>query len=366
MKKRVTIAILMLAMTFGLCACGKKDKVAQPEIAPIEETQPEEEEETTTEEVVEDVLPEGMYHSELTNEPIDESLKNQKPIAAMIDNELTALPHFGMNEADVVYEIMNSTKNGRITRFMALVKDWEKIEQLGSIRSVRPTNILLAAEWNAVLCHDGGPFYIDAYFANDYAQHFSGIFSRVNNGKAREYTEYIMPGDLEKAFSNASFTKEYDEYYPGPHYQFASKANPITFDDNDDAITAEKVEFPFDHNGSYLEYDKEKGVYNYFEYGDPHLDGETKEQMCFKNVLIQYCTFHQYDENGYMIFNCIDQGKAGYYITNGKGIKVTWKKTSDTDVTRYYNEAGEEITINTGKTYVAFVPDDNWSDLLIK
>ena len=42
---------------------------------------------------------------------------------------------------------------GRITRFMAVVKDWGKIEQFGSIRSTRDTNIMLAAEWNAVLCH---------------------------------------------------------------------------------------------------------------------------------------------------------------------------------------------------------------------
>ena len=364
MKRRVLLIFMTMMFAIGLSACGKSDDEITTEIeSTVEETT---EEATTEEAVVEDVLPEGMYRSELTNEPIDESLKDQRPIAAMIDNEITALPHFGMNEADVVYEIMNSTKNGRITRFMALVKDWEKIEQLGSIRSVRPTNILLAAEWNAVLCHDGGPFYIDAYLANDYADHFSGIFSRVDNGKAREYTEYIMPGDLDKAFENSKVSKEYNEYYPGAHYQFASVADPITFEDNADALEASKIEFPFDHNGSYLEYDEETGLYNYFEYGDPHLDGATDEQLCFKNVLIQYCTFHQYDENGYLIFNCIDQGKSAYYVTNGKAIQCTWTKTSDADVTRYYDKDGNEITINTGKTYVAFVPDDNWSELVIK
>ncbi len=369
MRTKFGIILGVLVLSICLFGCGKKEV----ETATVEEITSVEEEETTTSEeeateevVVEDVLPEGMYFSELTNEPIDEKLKDQRPIAAMVDNDLYALPHFGLNDADIVYEIMNSTKNGRITRFMALVKDWEKIEQLGSIRSVRPTNILLAAEWNAVLCHDGGPFYIDAYFANDYAAHFSGIFSRVNNGKAREYTEYIMPGDLEKAFNSSKITREYNEYYPGPHYQFAPKADPITFEDNEDALDATQIDLPFAHNGSYLEYDEESGLYLYSEYGDPHLDGATNEQLAFKNVLLQYCTFHQYDENGYMIFNCIDQGKAGYYITNGKAIQVTWTKTSDTDPTRYYDKDGNEIKINTGKTYVGFVPDDNWSELSIK
>ena len=68
-----------------------------------------------------------------------------------------------------MYEMMNSTANGRITRLMALVKDWEKITRFGNIRSTRSTNVMLAAEWNAVLCHDGGPFYIDPYISRDYS-----------------------------------------------------------------------------------------------------------------------------------------------------------------------------------------------------
>jgi hypothetical protein len=285
----------------------------------------------------------------------------------MVDNEKSALPHYGINQADVVYEMMNSTLNGRITRLMVLVKDWGNIEQLGSIRSVRPTNILLAAEWNAVICHDGGPFYIDAYLANDYAAHFSGTFSRVNNGKAREFTEYILPGDLEKNFASSDYTTEYNEYYPGSHYQFALPTNQVDFSEDEAALDANEVILPFEHNGSYLVYDEDTQLYGYYEYGSAHVDaGDNNEQTTFKNILLQNCTFHQYDDNGYLIYNCIDTGRTGYYITNGKAIHVSWRKTSDTDVTRYYDDDGNEITINTGKTYVALIPDDNWEGLEIK
>ena len=380
MKKRLLALLLASSMVLTMSACGKKDEqpvdVSQElgvEAIPEEETEVVEvAEEDNKEEVVEetpgaeDVLPEGMYFSELTNEPIDEALKNQRPIAAMIDNESLALPHYGVNQADVVYEMMNSTANGRITRMMALVKDWGAIEQLGSIRSVRPTNILIAAEWNAVICHDGGPFYIDPYLANDYAAHFSGLFSRVNNGKSREYTEYIMPGDLDKAFKNSDYSTEYDEYYPGQHFNFAPKADPVKFAE-DTSIPASKIKLPFKHNGSYLEYNEEDGLYYYGEYGKPQVDaGDVNKQTSFKNVLLEYCTFHQYDDNGYMIFNCIDSGKTGYYITNGRAIHVTWTKTSDTDITKFFDEEGNEITLNTGKTYIALVPDDDWGSLDIQ
>lgn len=40
--------------------------------------------------------PQGnLYRSELTNEWIDISLKNQRPVAIMVDNEKAALPHYG-------------------------------------------------------------------------------------------------------------------------------------------------------------------------------------------------------------------------------------------------------------------------------
>ena len=355
-----------LAMAASMAACGDKktDETAadSTEVAMTEAGTESTEAETESEEV----LPEGMYRSELTNELIDESLKNQRPIAVMVDNESIALPHYGLSQADVVYEMMNSTLNGRITRFMVLVKDWENIKQLGSIRSVRPTNILIASEWNAVICHDGGPFYIDEYMADPSVDNFSGTFSRVDNGKSREYTEYILPGDFDKNFENSGVSKEYTSYYEGPHYQFASESNPVDLSSASDAIDANTVDLPFPHNGSYLEYNADDQLYYYSEYGKAHVDpGNDNKQLCFKNLLIQSCGYTQYDEHGYLIFDCVSQG-GGYYVTNGKAIPVTWKKEKMTSPTRYYDAAGNEIKINTGKTYVGFVPVDDWLDLVIE
>ena len=44
------------------------------------------------------------------------------------------------SQADIIYEMMNSTLNDHITRFMVLVKDYDSIKQLGSVRSVRPVS----------------------------------------------------------------------------------------------------------------------------------------------------------------------------------------------------------------------------------
>lgn len=323
-------------------------------------------EESSTEQVTEEESREGMYRSELTNEWIDESLKNQRPIAVMVDNEKTALPHYGLTEADVVYELMNSTANGRITRFMCVVKDWGKIAQFGSIRSTRPTNIMLAAEWNAVLCHDGGPFYINDWIAKKYSANFSGGFSRVNNGKSREFTEYICTGDLDKKFSGSKYSTEYNEYYKGQHYNFSN--SEIDLSTVGETIDCTEIELPFPHNSSKLQYNESTGTYDYYEYGQAHTDPQHgNAQLTFKNLLIQNTTFHQLDDNGYLIYNAIDSGRDAYYITNGKAMEVTWIKAGENDITIYLNkQTGEQIELNTGKTYVALVPSDSWDKVVIQ
>lgn len=49
-----------------------------------------------------------------------------------------------------------------------------------------------------------------------------------------------------------------------------------------------------------------------------------------------------------------------------KGIDVTWLKADQSDKTIFMDKAtGEEVEINTGKTYVALVPSDSWNDVVI-
>ncbi len=372
MRKR--LLWILLALSLGICTtgCGKKEEEVS---APAEEFSTEDEilaeepeEEPQEEEEEDEIAPDGMYRSELTNEWISVDLQEQRPIAVMVDNEKTALPHYGLSQADIVYEMMNSTLNDQITRFMVLIKDYDSIDQIGSVRSVRPTNLMIAPEWNAIVCHDGGPFYINTFLEKPYVDHFSGTFSRVNNGKAREFTEYILPGDMDKNFRNTSVSREYNEYRPEEaHFRFASEKKPVDLSSNIGYQDCSLVDLPFGHNGSQLDYDEASGTYLYSEYGGEHRDpGNSNQQLAFKNVILQRMEFNQLDDHGYMVWNCLDAGKDGYYITNGKAIPITWSKTTDQSRTIYYDMDGKEIKINTGKTYIGFVADNRWSELVIQ
>lgn len=373
MKKKTLLLFLSAVLACSsLVGCGSSSEETAPVVTDVSdeqeaEEQPEEEQAPEEEEAVPEETREGMYRSELTNEWIDESLQTQRPVAIMVDNEKTALLHYGLTQADIVYEMMNSTANGEITRFMALVKDWGSITQFGSIRSVRPTNFMIAPEYNAVVVHDGGPFYIDAYLKNPWVDHLSGGFARINNGKSREFTEYVTTGEIESRLKSAGISSEYNEYYQGPHWQFASESNPIDLGEASDSADCTLVDLPFGHNGSQLDYDEASGTYLYSEYGMKHTDpANDNKQLAFTNVLIQCASHTQYDANGYMQFNILDKTGDGYYITGGKAIPVTWSKGHDMDPTRFYDAAGNEITLNTGKTYIALVSDTRWDELVLK
>lgn len=382
-SKKVIAILLLTAMAAGTVAgCGKKgndtpqDNSNSSIVIPVDSEIDEPGGPDSTEDVTPDPAPpeeeevrEGMYRSELTNEWIDEELKDQRPVAIMVDNESIALPHYGLTEADIVYEIMNSTANNRVTRLMAVVKDWGAIEQFGSIRSTRQTNIMLAAEWNAVLCHDGGPFYIDEWIARNYSANFSGGFTRVKNGKAYEFTEYVCAGDLEERFSNSRYSTEYNDYYPGPHYLFSNTELDLSDDADSIACTEVDLSAVFPHNESKLIYNEETGTYDYYEYGEAHLDAQHDDApLTFKNLLLQDTTFAQLDPNGYLIYNAIDTSeRSAYYITNGRAIEVVWVKESETSPTIYLDkQTGEQIEINTGKTYVALIPSDSWNKIVLQ
>lgn len=300
--------------------------------------------------------------NELTGLEVRDEIAAQRPVAIMVDNEKRALAHYGTAEADVVYEMMNSTANGRITRLMCLYKDWANLGQTGSIRSVRTTNIILADEYNAVLIHDGGPFYIKPYFAQPYAAHISGGFTRVKNGKPTEFTEYVLGPELVKRFASAKIPTTYTQAPErGSHFVFAGAEVELG-----GGQVANNVELGavFPHNQSRLQFNAGTRTYDYYEYGAIHADAEDGQVMTFKNVILQNVSFNQLDKNGYLTYNVIGSG-SGFYITNGKAVPITWSKGSETGMTHFYGADGNEISINRGKTYIGLVPSDTWGSVVL-
>lgn len=314
---------------------------------------------------------EGMVRSKLTNEWIDADVDNTRPIAVIIPNELNAIPQYNISEASILYE---ANVEGRMTRLMGIFEDWEGLEKIGNVRSLRTYYAYWAFEWDAILVHVGGPFFIDELMSEETSEHIdesnstdSDAFYRSSDRSAPHNAFVTGRGILnviEKKGYSLTDRGLMDEY----HYRFTSKAEPNSLAQyGDDAKSATYIDLSgcYPLTRCYFEYDESDGLYYRSQHlaggtDGPHVDGATGEQLSFKNILVQYVTYEVMDgDDGYLTFQCHDTTQDGWYFTNGRGIHVNWEKASDYGATRYYDDYGNEIIMNTGKTMICIVEEDD-------
>ena len=371
MKKTFLLAALVLSASMLVFGCGnKKEEPAIEEVTletqeytPVEDNT---ETEIIKETVTDDIPPEeGMVRSRLTNEWVSADIGSLRPLAVMIPNDKSALPHYNLSNADIVYECL---VEGEITRLMAIYGDWTTLERVGNIRSCRDYFVYWAFEWDAIYCHAGGPFYIDEVISRPDTQNINalvapqGVFYRTSDRSAPQNL-YFDGQDILKESSRLGYDlSPRNGYSDKVHFQFATKAKPNNMEEyGSSAVNATKIDLSaaYPVTGTWFEYNADDGLYYRFQKpsGGAHMDAATDSQLAFENVLIQFTYHEQRDENGYLAFQCIDTSKDGWLFTNGKGIHVNWKKTSDYGATRYYDDNGKEVLFNTGKTMICIVQD---------
>ena len=370
MKKLSVLLLVALSSALLMTGCGKEKEPEVIEEAVVVETPSEEPEtdeianESDEEKVDEDLPPEeGMVRSRLTNEWVSEEVGALRPLAVMVPNDKSTLPQYNLANADLLYECL---VEGEITRLMAVFGDWTNLERVGNIRSCRDYFIYWAFEWDAIYVHAGGPFYIDEVVGRKDTHNInaltapSGVFYRTTDRSAPQNL-YLDGNDIYDEASRLGYPLEIREDYAEPvHFQFASAMEPNTLEQYSDSAVAKKIDMAnaYPVTKTWFEYDEEDGLYYRFQKpsNGPHMDAATNSQLAFKNVLVQF-TYHEVrDAKGYLAFQCIDSTQEGMYFTNGRGIPVTWEKSSDYGATRYYHkDTQEEILLNTGKTMICIV-----------
>ena len=163
MKKKIVSILLAMAMVLSMAACGKE------EAAPAEEAPATEQAETTTPEpqptaeptpeptpapvvITEREVVDGKMQSFLTGEWKDEAVVNRRPIAVMIPNNTPAMPQYGISKASIIYE---APVEGRITRLMVVLEDFDDLDRIGPVRSSRDYFVYQAMGYQAIYCNWG-------------------------------------------------------------------------------------------------------------------------------------------------------------------------------------------------------------------
>ena len=380
--KQIKILLLLLAVILAFTACAHAEDTPDPVIpdptpsfsatdAPPPSISGSASPEVPTED---DSQPpeEGRVRSRLTNEWVYKDIADTRPIALIIPNESNAIPHYNLSKASVLYE---ANVEGRMTRLMAICEDWQTLDKIGNIRSLRTYYAYWAFEWDAFLVHLGGPFFINDLIAKPDTHNIDGLvasdsaaFFRTTD-RSSPHNAYTDGADLAGVIRQKGYSLNYRGLTNNEHFRFASKKNPNTLSQYDkNAKSAIYIDMSgcYPLTRCYFEYNEDDGLYYRSQHlsgstDGPHIDAATGEQLSFKNVLIQYIKYEDLGE-GYLNFQCHDTTSDGWFFTSGKGIHVTWEKDSDYGATKYYDDYGNEIVLNTGKTMICIVEEgDNFT-----
>lgn len=277
---------------------------------------------------------------------------NDRPIAVMIDNHKDAWPQAGLQKAYMVYEII---AEGGETRLMALFKGAEA-EKIGPVRSARHYFLDYAMENDAIYTHFGESPQADSDIKKYSINEIDGIaedgttFTRVKD-KAAPHNAVTSTAKLIESAKNKKYKMTSNE---------KSVLNYVTEEVNlEEGQSAVSVTIPHSQlqTVKYV-YDEENKVYKRYARGIEQTDWTSKEIITTKNIIITFC-------DNYTLADKEKKGRQGlknigtfdgYYITNGKAIKIKCIKEARDEKTKYQDLEGNEIKVNDGNTFVNICP----------
>ena len=309
---------------------------------------------------------------------------NGRIVGVMVNNisnseRQNARPQRGIGSADILIE---SKVEGGITRLCALFHDANDIPEVGPLRSGRDQFLQLLMPWQALYYHDGESIFCTqfvnvyqysglniggkSYFNTPVHTHVAHRDSRGRN-VAYEHTEFTSGKEIRQAASNAGIGLKYD--YDTTFFRFADYR---TGEENamQGASSGRTVSITHsDHYKTSFRYDPQARTYKMQMYSrisgkfENTVDELNAKQLSFDNLLVCFAPIERYsgDSGDVQQVSYISGGDA-YYFSRGAVQHGRWEKASPEHPLLVYDKTGAQMLFNRGKTYLAIVDDDEWSN----
>ena len=177
-----------------------------------------------------------------------------------------------------------------------------------------------------------------------------------------------MVDKIDDAIKAKDYETEYtDRFVQAFTFADAEAGSRAEYADYEDAVKiipgAEADGGGYEEANAYFTYDEETQLYTRYQHGGVMKDEANGEEITVSNVVIKICYGEWRDANGYLAFGVHGTGDA-LVFTNGKVIKATWERKSDYEPNMFYDENGEEIIFNQGKTWICNVMDKYADDIV--
>ena len=285
----------------------------------------------------------------------------KRPVAVMVNNVDAALPQYGISAADLIFELPVEYD---LTRLMAVYGDYTQIPEVCSIRSCRYYYPILAVGFDAIYVNWGmnesvarptvNGMDIDQYDGDEYGlgDCFGRDKARYESGYAWEHTGVFHGPNFPSVLEKDKVRTDLKEDKTGTAFNFVEMDKNAAPNGED----AQKVRVDFGANYSVFTYDEENHEYLKNFKDSPHMDGISKEQLKFENVIVLETEIKPYPGDEVIKYVDWEGGKnaKGYYISEGKMVPITWSKAGMYDPLKFFDANGNELQLNRGKSYIAF------------
>ena len=300
-------------------------------------------------------LPAGWAYSDLDGVAAPVALAYRLPMAVMIGDYPAARPLSGFSSASIVYQ---SFEEEQADRYMMVFQEGTA-KAIGGVRSTRPYFVRWAAEYKSLLGHDGGDTTVrtvtiptmvakGSIYNMDEGSGGGCAYHRVTN-RVSPHNLYTTTADL----ISCAAAKKYPATYQSPSTRPFVDDTPVA-----QLPVSQSISVPYPNGTSSYRFNPATDSYLRLFDGKLQVDAGNNQQVYARNVIVMFQTVSQapldYGIPRIDIAN-VGQGKA-IVFKEGKAITGTWKKTSDTALTRFYDDSGTEIPLVRGEIFIQSVP----------
>lgn len=361
MKRSLTTVLcvlLTLSLLLAGCAPGEAPQLTE-ETARTTEPAPTEAPTEATEEPTEaPTEPEPRYTNPLTGESMD-APQERRIVSISIGNTGDAMPTYGLNQADLVFEMY---VNHMITRLMAMYTDPTDVPAIGSIRSHRYLFTDLAISYDTIAAHAGGSNIVMRDANRSGVDHMnidtgSSTYysfrdgSRYHSGYLWEHCLFANGAGLYELAQSKGYSTDFDR----------TKDYGLKFAEDEaltEGETANTVTLTFQLSGhskkTVMNFNPETGLYEFTQDNRAMVDGNTGENVSFRNVFVILANTWT-DGDAYQISDIVGTGD-GFFACDGYMIPIRWVRRQEGDVFTFTLEDGTPLLQGVGRSYLAIAP----------
>ena len=295
-------------------------------------------------------MPSGWDYSDLDGVAAPSGLAHRLPVAVMIDDNVTARPQSGMSTASIVIQAM---ADGGEDRYMVI---WQEgsASDIGPARSTRPYFVYWATEYKPLLGHIGG----DAVSLQQTIPQLSNhIYNEDGIDRSCPWHRITTRPSPHNDYTNTAVllacaaAQGYPATYQGLPRRTFVDPSPLS-----GLPSSQNITIPYRTGTIGYRFDPTTGKYKRVVDGKLQIDPANGQQVYATDVVVMFQTYAMQPSLDHLrpVVGSIGSGTA-IVFEEGRAVAATWKKSSQTDLTRFFDKSGHEIPLVRGEIFIQSV-----------